>query len=132
VVSPDDQHEFVACPTFLMDDRDRRSAGCRARFFAERSRTGRHPTAWPPRDTEHVDNAAFMAEHPQMARTPSRGEAPHCSVVDTSPITLGDADTAIAYVERPVTPASQRHVPDPEGNARAGRDDGVDPGFGER
>jgi hypothetical protein len=99
--------EFVAlCPTFLMDDRDEAfRKGCRAlRFFAEAITHWAAPNGVAPaRDTEHVDNAAFMAEHLQMAKDAiARGEAPPtaASSMYNTDHALGDADTAIAYVER--------------------------------
>jgi alkanesulfonate monooxygenase SsuD/methylene tetrahydromethanopterin reductase-like flavin-dependent oxidoreductase (luciferase family) len=99
--------EFVAlCPTFLMDDRDEAfRRGCRAlRFFAEAITHWAAPNGVAPaRDTEHVDNAAFMAEHLQMAKDAiARGEAPPtaASSMYNTDHALGDADTAIAYVER--------------------------------
>ena len=127
--------EFVAlCPTFLMDDRDEAfRKGCRAlRFFAEAITHWAAPNGVAPaRDTAHVDNAAFMAEHLQMAKDAiARGEAPPtaASSMYNTDHALGDADTAIAYVERLRDRGRrQRHVPDPDGHARARRDDGVDP-----
>ena len=73
VVSPGNiNDEFVAlCPTFLMDDREEAfRKGCRAlRFFAESITHWAAPNGVAPaRDTEELDNDAFMAEHLQMAK----------------------------------------------------------------
>jgi hypothetical protein len=99
--------EFVAlCPTFLMDDRDEAfRKGCRAlRFFAEAISHWSAPTGVAPaRDTEGIDNAAYMAEHLRQARAAiERGEAPPtaASPLYNTDHALGDVDTAIAYVER--------------------------------
>jgi len=99
--------EFVAlCPTFLMDDRDEAfRKGCRAlRFFAEAITHWAAPNGVAPaHHTENVDNYAFMAEHLQMAKDAiARGEAPPtaASSMYNTDHALGDADTAIAYVER--------------------------------
>jgi alkanesulfonate monooxygenase SsuD/methylene tetrahydromethanopterin reductase-like flavin-dependent oxidoreductase (luciferase family) len=108
VVSPGNiNDEFVAlCPTFLMDDREAAfRKGCRAlRFFAESITHWAAPNGVAPaRDTEGLDNYAFMAEHLQMAKDAiARGEAPPtaASSMYNTDHALGDADTAIAYVER--------------------------------
>jgi hypothetical protein len=99
--------EFVAlCPTFLTEDREEGfRKGCRAlRFFAEAITHWAAPNGVAPaRTTEHVDNAAFMAEHLQMAKDAiARGEAPPtaASSMYNTDHALGDADTAIAYLER--------------------------------
>jgi alkanesulfonate monooxygenase SsuD/methylene tetrahydromethanopterin reductase-like flavin-dependent oxidoreductase (luciferase family) len=99
--------EFVAlCPTFLMDDRDEAfRKGCRAlRFFAEAITHWAAPNGVAPaHHTDRVDNAAFMAEHLQLAKDAiARGEAPPtaASSMYNTDHALGDADTAIAYVER--------------------------------
>jgi alkanesulfonate monooxygenase SsuD/methylene tetrahydromethanopterin reductase-like flavin-dependent oxidoreductase (luciferase family) len=99
--------EFVAlCPTFLMDDRDEAfRKGCRAlRFFAEAISHWSAPNGVAPaRDTEGIDNAAYMAEHLRQARAAiERGEAPPtaASPLYNTDHALGDVDTAIAYVER--------------------------------
>src|SRR5262249_60790574 len=73
--------EFVAlCPTFLMDDREEAfRKGTRAlRFFAEAISHWSAPNGVAPtRDTEHVDNAAYMHEYLAKARAAvERGEAP--------------------------------------------------------
>ena len=66
--------EFVAlCPTFLMDDRDEAfRKGCRAlRFFAEAISHWSAPNGVAPtRDTESVDNAAYMHEYLREGRAP--------------------------------------------------------------
>jgi alkanesulfonate monooxygenase SsuD/methylene tetrahydromethanopterin reductase-like flavin-dependent oxidoreductase (luciferase family) len=108
VVSPGNVNdEFVAlCPTFLMDDREEAfRKGCRAlRFFAESITHWAAPNGVAPaRDTEGLDNYAFMAEHLQLAKDAiARGEAPPtaASSMYNTDHALGDADTAIAYVER--------------------------------
>ena len=98
--------EFVAlCPTFLMDDRDEAfRIGCPRAALLRRSdhATGRRPNGVAPaRDTDKVDNVAFMDEHLAAARAAiERGDAPPTAA---SPLynldhALGDADTAIAYV----------------------------------
>jgi alkanesulfonate monooxygenase SsuD/methylene tetrahydromethanopterin reductase-like flavin-dependent oxidoreductase (luciferase family) len=99
--------EFVAlCPTFLMDDRDEAfRKGCRAlRFFAEAISHWSAPNGVAPtRGTEDVDNAAYMAEYLRKAREAiARGDAPPtaASPLYNTDHALGDADTAIAYVER--------------------------------
>ena len=99
--------EFVAlCPTFLMDDREEAfRKGCRAlRFFAEAITHWAAPNGVAPaRDTESVDNPAFMQEHLALAHAAiARGEAPPtaASTMYNLDHALGDADTAIAYVQR--------------------------------
>src|SRR5262245_23815676 len=99
--------EFVAlCPTFLMDDREEAfRKGCRAlRFFAEAITHWAAPNGRPPaHNTEDVDNAAYMAEWLRRAREAiERGDAPPtaASPMYNTDHALGDADTAIAYVER--------------------------------
>jgi hypothetical protein len=89
-----------------MDDRDEAfRKGCRAlRFFAESITHWAAPNGVAPaRDTGELDNYAFMAEHLQMAKDAiARGEAPPtaASSMYNTDHALGDADTAIAYVER--------------------------------
>jgi hypothetical protein len=89
-----------------MDDRDEAfRKGCRAlRFFAEAITHWSAPNGRPPtHHTEDVDNAAFMAEHLRKAREAiERGDAPPtaASPMYNTDHALGDADTAIAYVER--------------------------------
>ena len=99
--------EFVAlCPTFLMDDREEAfRVGCRAlRFFAEAITHWAAPNGVAPaRHTDTVDNAAFMQEHFALAREAiARGDAPPsaASSMYNTDHALGDADTAIDYVER--------------------------------
>jgi hypothetical protein len=99
--------EFVAlCPTFLMDDREEAfRKGCRAlRFFAEAISHWAAPNGVAPtRHTEEIDNAAYMAEYLRKAHEAiERGEAPPtaASPLYNTDHALGDADTAIAYVER--------------------------------
>jgi alkanesulfonate monooxygenase SsuD/methylene tetrahydromethanopterin reductase-like flavin-dependent oxidoreductase (luciferase family) len=99
--------EFVAlCPTFLMDDREEAfRIGCRAlRFFAEAITHWAAPNGVAPtRDTETVDNAAFMHEHFALAQEAiARGDAPPtaASSMYNTDHALGDADTAIDYVKR--------------------------------
>jgi alkanesulfonate monooxygenase SsuD/methylene tetrahydromethanopterin reductase-like flavin-dependent oxidoreductase (luciferase family) len=99
--------EFVAlCPTFLMDDRDEAfRIGCRAlRFFAEAITHWAAPNGVAPaRNTDTVDNAAFMHEHFTLAQEAiARGEAPPsaASSMYNTDHALGDADTAIDYVKR--------------------------------
>jgi len=99
--------EFVAlCPTFLMDDREEAfRKGTRAlRFFAEAISHWSAPNGVAPtRDTEQVDNAAYMHEHLEQARAAiARGDAPPtaASPLYNTDHALGDADTAIAYVDR--------------------------------
>ena len=71
--------EFVAlCPTFLMDDRDEAfRKGCRAlRFFAEAISHWSAPNGVAPaRDTDEVDNVAYMAEYLDAARAADRTRA---------------------------------------------------------
>ena len=106
--------EFVAlCPTFLMDDRDEalpRSVPRALRFFAEAITHWAAPNGVAPaRDTDQVDNVAFMAEHlARHARPIARGEAPPTAASSLYNLdhALGDADTAIAYVNGSQTPAS--------------------------
>jgi len=99
--------EFVAlCPTFLMDDREEAfRKGCRAlRFFAEAISHWSAPNGVAPtRDTADVDNAAYMHEYLEKAKAAvARGDAPPtaASPLYNTDHALGDADTAIAYVER--------------------------------
>jgi alkanesulfonate monooxygenase SsuD/methylene tetrahydromethanopterin reductase-like flavin-dependent oxidoreductase (luciferase family) len=99
--------EFVAlCPTFLMEDRDEAfRVGCRAlRFFAEAITHWAAPNGVAPaRNTETVDNAAFMHEHLALAQEAiARGDAPPtaASSMYNTDHALGDADTAIDYVKR--------------------------------
>ena len=109
VVSPGQiNDEFVAlCPTFLMDD-DREEAlrvGARAlRFFAEAITHWAAPNGVAPaRDTDKVDNIAYMKEHFDAARAAiARGEAPAtaASALYNVDHAFGDAQTAIEYVQR--------------------------------
>ncbi len=74
------------------------------RFFAEAITHWAAPNGVAPaRDTEPVDNAAFMQEHLRLAHEAiARGDAPPtaASSLYNTDHALGDADTAIAYVER--------------------------------
>jgi alkanesulfonate monooxygenase SsuD/methylene tetrahydromethanopterin reductase-like flavin-dependent oxidoreductase (luciferase family) len=108
VVSPGHiNDEFVAlCPTFLMDDREEAlRVGARAlRFFAEAITHWAAPNGVAPaRGTDQVDNIAFMRQHLAAANEAvARGDAPPSAA---SPLygldhALGDAATAIAYVQR--------------------------------
>ncbi len=108
VVSPgyiNDQ--FVAlCPSFLMEDREKAIVvGARAlRFFAEAITHWAAPNGVPPaRDTDKVDNVAYMKEHLAAAYAAiERGDAPPtaASLLYNLDHAFGDADTAIAYVQR--------------------------------
>jgi hypothetical protein len=108
VVSPGHVNdEFVAlCPTFLMDDRDEGlRIGARAlRFFAESITHWLAPNGVAPtRDTDKVDNVAFMTDLLARAHAAmDRGEAPPtaASMLYNLDHALGDAETAIAYVQR--------------------------------
>ncbi|MFA5885396.1 MAG: LLM class flavin-dependent oxidoreductase [Acidimicrobiia bacterium] len=108
VVSPGHiNDEFVAlCPTFLMDDREEaRRIGARAlRFFAEAISHWSAPNGVAPaRGTDQVDNIAYMQDLHQQARDAmARGEAPPTAASSMYNLdhALGDADTAISYVER--------------------------------
>ena len=128
--------EFVAlCPTFLMDDRDEafRGRSHALRFFAEAI------THWaaPQRCGPHTRHRA-RRQRGVHGRAPAdgasdaiaHGEAPPtaASSMYNTDHTLGDADARDRL--RGAAPRHgrrQRHVPDPDGHARAGRDDGVDP-----
>ena len=74
------------------------------RFFAEAITHWAAPNGVAPaRDTESVDNAAYMAEYLRRARAAiERGDAPPtaASPMYNTDHALGDAATAIAYVER--------------------------------
>jgi hypothetical protein len=108
VVSPGHiNDEFVAlCPTVLMDDREQAfTTGARAlRFFAEAITHWAAPNGVAPaRATDKVDNAAFMKEHLAAAQAAvARGEAPAtaASLLYNLDHAFGDADTAVAYVQR--------------------------------
>ena len=108
VVSPGNiNDEFVAlCPTFLMDDRDEAlRIGARAvRFFAEAISHWSAPNGVAPaRGTDQVDNVAYMRDlHRQAMDAVARGEAPPTAASSMYNLdhALGDADTAIAYVQR--------------------------------
>ena len=108
VVSPGHVNdEFVAlCPSFLMDDREEAlRVGARAlRFFAEAITHWAAPNGVAPaRDTDKVDNVAFMKEHLAAAYAAlERGDAPPsaASLLYSVDHALGDAETAIAYVDR--------------------------------
>jgi alkanesulfonate monooxygenase SsuD/methylene tetrahydromethanopterin reductase-like flavin-dependent oxidoreductase (luciferase family) len=108
VVSPGQiNDEFVAlCPSFLMDDREEAlRIGARAlRFFAEAITHWAVPNAAPPaHGTDNVDNVTFMHEHLAAAYAAlERGDAPPsaASLMYSLDHALGDADTAIEYVER--------------------------------
>ena len=89
-----------------MDDREEAfRIGCRAlRFFAEAITHWAAPNGVAPaRGTDKVDNVAFMKEH--LARREgaiARGDAPPTAASSLYNVdhALGDADTAIDYVER--------------------------------
>jgi hypothetical protein len=89
-----------------MDDREEALAtGARAlRFFAEAITHWAAPNGVPPaRGTDKVDNVAFMKEHLAAAYAAvERGDAPPsaASLLYSVDHALGDADTAIAYVQR--------------------------------
>lgn len=108
VVSPGNiNDEFVAlCPTFLMDDRDEalRVGGRALRFFAEAISHWAAPNGVAPaRDTDRVDNLAYMRElHQRATDAVARGEDPPTAASSMYNLdhALGDAQTAIAYVER--------------------------------
>jgi alkanesulfonate monooxygenase SsuD/methylene tetrahydromethanopterin reductase-like flavin-dependent oxidoreductase (luciferase family) len=108
VVSPGHiNDEFVAlCPSFLMDDREEAlHVGARAlRFFAEAITHWAAPNGVPPaRGTDEIDNVAYMREHLAKAYAAiERGDAPPsaASLLYSLDHALGDADTAIAYVQR--------------------------------
>ena len=108
VVSPGQiNDEFVAlCPTFLMDDREEAFViGARAlRFFAEAITHWAAPNGVAPaRGTEKVDNVAYMKElHNAALDAIARGEAPPTAASSMYNLdhALGDAETAIAYVQR--------------------------------
>jgi alkanesulfonate monooxygenase SsuD/methylene tetrahydromethanopterin reductase-like flavin-dependent oxidoreductase (luciferase family) len=108
-VSPDSiNNDFVAlAPTLLMEDREKAlTVGARAlRFFAEAiTYWSAGPAGIPPaRDTDKVDNVSFMSERWAAApEAQARGEAPAtpASLLYNLDHALGDADTAIAYVQR--------------------------------
>jgi alkanesulfonate monooxygenase SsuD/methylene tetrahydromethanopterin reductase-like flavin-dependent oxidoreductase (luciferase family) len=99
--------EFVAlCPSLLMEDREEAlRVGARAlRFFAEAITHWAAPNGVAPaRHTDKVDNVAFMKEHLEAAYAAvARGDAPPsaASLLYSVDHALGDADTAIAYVQR--------------------------------
>ena len=99
--------EFVAlCPSFLMDDREEalRIGAARCGSSPKRSRTGPAPNGVAPaRGTDKVDNVAFMKEHLDAAYAAiARGDAPPsaASLLYNVDHALGDADTAIDYVQR--------------------------------
>jgi alkanesulfonate monooxygenase SsuD/methylene tetrahydromethanopterin reductase-like flavin-dependent oxidoreductase (luciferase family) len=99
--------EFVAlCPTFLMEDREKAlPIGARAlRFFAEAISHWAGPDApAPAHGTEDVDNVAFMSERWKgYQEAQNRGEEPETPAARNYNLdhAIGDADTAIAYVER--------------------------------
>jgi alkanesulfonate monooxygenase SsuD/methylene tetrahydromethanopterin reductase-like flavin-dependent oxidoreductase (luciferase family) len=99
--------EFVAlAPSLLMEDREEAvKVGARAvRFFAESITHWAAPNGVAPeRRTDRVDNVSFMAEQHAAATTAvARGEAPPsaASLLYNIDHALGDADTAIAYVQR--------------------------------
>ena len=108
VVSPGQiNDEFVAlCPTFLMDDREEAFVvGARAlRFFAEAISHWAAPNGVAPtRGTDQIDNVAYMKElHAAATEAVARGEAPPtaASLMYNLDHALGDAGTAIAYVDR--------------------------------
>jgi alkanesulfonate monooxygenase SsuD/methylene tetrahydromethanopterin reductase-like flavin-dependent oxidoreductase (luciferase family) len=108
VVSPGHiNDEFVAlCPSFLMDDPEEAlHVGARAlRFFAEAITHWAAPNGVPPaRGTDEIDNVAYMREHLAKAYAAiERGDAPQsaASLLYSLDHALGDADTAIAYVQR--------------------------------
>jgi hypothetical protein len=108
VVSPGHVNdEFVAlCPTFLMDDREEaQRVGARAlRFFAEAISHWAAPNGVAPaRGTDQVDNIAYMRDlHQQALDAVARGEAPPTAASSMYNLdhALGDAATAIAYVQR--------------------------------
>jgi alkanesulfonate monooxygenase SsuD/methylene tetrahydromethanopterin reductase-like flavin-dependent oxidoreductase (luciferase family) len=108
VVSPGQiNDEFVAlCPSFLMDDREEAlRIGARAlRFFAEAITHWAAPNGVAPaRNTDQVDNIAFMKDHHEQAMAAlAQGEAPPTAASSMYNLdhALGDAETAIAYVER--------------------------------
>jgi alkanesulfonate monooxygenase SsuD/methylene tetrahydromethanopterin reductase-like flavin-dependent oxidoreductase (luciferase family) len=108
VVSPGNiNDEFVAlCPTFLMEDREEAlTVGARAlRFFAEAITHWAAPNGVAPaRGTDKVDNISYMREHLDAAyEAVARGDAPEsaASLLYSLDHALGDADTAIAYVQR--------------------------------
>jgi len=108
VVSPGHiNDEFVAlCPTFLMDDRDEalRVGGRALRFFAEALSHWAAPNGVAPaRHTDREDNLTYMRTlHQQATEAVARGDAPPtpASSMYNLDHALGDADTAIAYVER--------------------------------
>jgi alkanesulfonate monooxygenase SsuD/methylene tetrahydromethanopterin reductase-like flavin-dependent oxidoreductase (luciferase family) len=108
VVSPGQiNDEFVAlCPSFLMEDREEAlRVGARAlRFFAEAITHWAAPNGVAPaRDTDKVDNVAFMKENLAAAyEALERGDAPPsaASLLYSVDHALGDAETAIAYVDR--------------------------------
>jgi len=99
--------EFVAlCPSFLLDDREEAlRIGARAlRFFAESITHWAAPNGVAPaRGTDKVDNVAFMKENLEAAYAAvARGDAPPsaASLLYSVDHALGDADTAIEYVQR--------------------------------
>ncbi len=99
--------EFTAlCPTFLMEDRDEALVvGARAlRFFAEAITHWAAPNGVAPaHHTDQVDNVAYMRENLEAAyQALDRGDAPPsaASLLYSLDHALGDADTAIAYVQR--------------------------------
>jgi alkanesulfonate monooxygenase SsuD/methylene tetrahydromethanopterin reductase-like flavin-dependent oxidoreductase (luciferase family) len=100
-------NEFVAlCPSFLMEDREEAlRIGARAlRFFAEAITHWAAPNGVAPaRDTDKIDNVGYMKEHLEAAYAAvARGDAPPsaASLLYSVDHALGDADTAIAYVQR--------------------------------
>jgi len=108
VVSPGHiNDEFVAlCPTFVTDDRDEAFlVGARAlRFFAEAITHWAAPNGVAPaHGTDRTDNVAYMQEHYQAAMDAiARGDAPPTAASSMYNLdhALGDAKTAIEYVER--------------------------------
>ena len=108
VVSPGHiNNEFVAlCPTFLMDDREeaQRVGGRALRFFAEAISHWAAPNGVAPaRHTDREDNLSYMRTlHQQAMDAVARGDTPPTAASSMYNLdhALGDADTAIAYVER--------------------------------
>jgi hypothetical protein len=74
------------------------------RFFAEAITHWAAPNGVAPaRHTDQVDNVSYMKEHLQAAQDAiARGEAPPTAASSLYNLdhALGDAETAIAYVER--------------------------------
>ena len=100
--------EFVAlCPTFLMDDRDEafRKGAAALRFFAEAITHWAAPNGVAPaRDTEQgrQRRRSWPSTCGRARGAIARGEAPPtaASSIYNLDHALGDADTAIAYVQR--------------------------------